>query len=132
MVENMGIGIDVSGADFNFVNSGRCGIQAVDNGTLTTVNLHTLIVTAAISKSGNLEADRNLIFHIRHVVAEIVHIYFSYAFAVQQRTLVYVSTGMSHNTCIFFVRHKSYQIQGMASQISQSTCTGSALDIAPY
>ena len=34
MVENMGIGIDVSGADFNFVNSGRCGIQAVDNGTL--------------------------------------------------------------------------------------------------
>ncbi len=57
MVENMGIGIDVSGADFNFVNSGRCGIQAVDNGTLTAVNLHTLIVTAAISKSGNLEAD---------------------------------------------------------------------------
>ena len=117
-------------ADLKRIDAG-CHVQTVDERALAAVDLHALVVAAAVSEARDREIRGGFPIHLHQVVAEVVHIHRAHTLALLETAAVHKGVRVAHGPSVALAGDKAHQIERMAAEVAQRAGARERLLVPP-
>ncbi len=117
--------------DFQFVDTGDA-VEVVDECALFAVDLHPLIVPAAVGEAADLERGGDAVRHFGEDVREVVDVHLADFVRTGDFPFVDDRAEVGDNGGVFLSRDKRNEVKAVTAEVTERTGRGNALDVTPH